>query len=349
MKMSRMILLMACISTGAGAAPAGYRTVSIQQGAVCVAEAGGPAHCFARDGLRKSLPLMSRDGDRIAFISEAGPLDTRQRPLATLRIADRHGQQLAAIAIKPLGPDEVASGMRAVEYLEWVGRDRILVGGSINPSSGEYLVVDTASGQVVQELIDDGGGIAVSPDGAHIATIGDAPHFSQGRPRTGKLVVDGNEVLSLAALGVSPDSRPLWSPDGKALALQVRGRGERPGVLVWNRGRRSHSLTLLPVPKRADARRALAWQGGDLLAATQAEPALPGRPGAAVEALVLKNAATSSAPALVRARPPAASGAAQTRSRLKEEALRKGAQEADVWCADCALRELPRAAGPLSE
>jgi hypothetical protein len=344
MKTSRLMIALAVASHCTAFAAPVYRTVTIRDNAVCVAEGSLPGQCFGKDEQRKSLPLFSKDGNRIAVISQALP----NTQLATLLVFDRHGQRLATIPIKPVVKGEVESGMRAVEYLEWIDQNRIVVGGSINPSSGEYLVIDASTGRTLQELVDDGAGIAVSPDGAHLASISGAPHFASAATQAAKLVVDGNPVLALQDLGVTVDGRPLWSPDSGALAIRVRRRDELPALLVWNRNLRTHSLTSLPAPAQPGSRAAMAWRGADLVAVNSAAEARPGRPAMAAETTVLKNAAGSARPVVSHIKGVPGTSSTGAGQSVPPAAGRQADGNTDVWCADCAPGMAPRATGPLA-
>src|SRR5207249_116264 len=105
--------------------------------------------------------VWSREGDRIAFLAKG----LSPSVLSTLFVIDRSGKRLAEIPLKAVGAGEVRSGMRQVESVEWVSSNRLVVSGTINPSSTEYLVVDVATGKIINEFVGDAFGAAFSPGG----------------------------------------------------------------------------------------------------------------------------------------------------------------------------------------
>ncbi|MBB2486904.1 hypothetical protein H5407_16875 [Mitsuaria sp. WAJ17] len=127
---------------------------------------------------RARLPAWSRDGSRIAYIDDADPGSA----LAWLVVIDPQGRALSRLPIKPLAVGEGCSGMRFVESLEWLGSDRVVASGSLNPSSTESLVFDLGRNAVVAEYVDDGRGASFSPDGRHVLLV-EGARISQVRTR----------------------------------------------------------------------------------------------------------------------------------------------------------------------
>lgn len=336
-----------CIIQAAMAADDLFRAVMIKNGDVCVAEGTAPAQCFGRgDGRQRSLPVWSTNGNRIAVI--AAPKGAQE--LARLELLDRQGRQLTDIAVKPLDRGEVPSGMRAVESLEWIGDNQILMGGSINPSSAEYLLIDTRSRRVLNGWIDDGGGLAVSPDRQHVSQIIGAPHFTPASARAPTLVIDDEAVLALAPFGSTPEGPPVWAPDSSSVALRMRGQDQRVSLLIWNRDQRRHRYTALPAPIANGMPVSVRWRGRDLVISSEATPAAQGQPPGPSETLVLPDATEpGKAGAFTRSEGVMTDKARELRRRLVMQAESQGGQQADVWCARCELTSLPRAVGSMTD
>jgi hypothetical protein len=67
--------------------------------------------------------------------------------MADIVVMRTDGSLLKEIHFRPVG--EAVSGMRGVEQMEWISERRLVVSGSINPSTGEYAVIDVETGKQV--------------------------------------------------------------------------------------------------------------------------------------------------------------------------------------------------------
>lgn len=299
----------------AAAAPPGILEAGIRQGALLAGPLGTPPAVVVAGGAGRALPAFSPDARRVAFVQATD----RHRALADVVVVDRAGHELSRTAIEPVEPGTAYAGMRYVEALRWIGPDRILIRGSINPSQSQYYEIDAAAGRVVADVIDDESAAAVSPDGRRIATLSGSPHFTPEAEQRPVLSIDGTPVWHGAA-GTVLAAPPRFSPDGTALAWAARDGTGRTMLLIWN----GTALRRIAVPAPAGATLALRWPASGLtLTTTDAGHA---------RAWALRGAAL--APSLARTEE-----AVALRERLARAA---GLTEPDFWCADCALRELPR-------
>lgn len=308
-------------------------------------------------GLSKArLPVWSRDGTRIAYIDEADPASA----LAMLVVIDQHGQVQSRIAIKPIVKGEVPSGMRFVESLEWIGNDRVVASGSVNPSSTENLVFDLLTHSVVGEYIDDARGAAFSPDGRHVLLVDGSPHFAAAGTHAPALRLDGQEVLEgfHADSGVTGQVR--WSADGTRFALTAHDATGKTRLVLGHAPTRSARWVDLPAAASdSDRTSALFWSGSRLhlqrlsttVQASTGRMAGPGARSATTEEHVLD----ASQRASVWKRSTAAAvdpvrAAAELRSAaLMGSLLTTGAKDADVWCSGCALDKVARRHGVSTE
>lgn len=113
--------------------------------------------------------------------------------------------------------------------VEYFNRDMAFSpdGTKLAVGRGSVTLYDVASGREIQTFNGNVGNIAFSPDGAWLA----------GGMRGGKAIIwdasNGKELSvfsdPLARPGVSNDTRPAFSPDGKMLAL-----GSPPRVTIWD-------------------------------------------------------------------------------------------------------------------
>ncbi|XLZ72931.1 hypothetical protein ABT364_13440 [Massilia sp. SR12] len=297
------ILPIAAAATAAAAhagAPA-LRTAVVRGDAICIQQSGAAATCFQQNGRSKTLPVWSPDGQRLAYWEEG-----------KLSIIDQHGQMLVQKVAKPVAAGEVAGGMRAAEAMQWLDGGRLVVSGSVNPTSTEYLVFDAASGQQLSALADDGYGAAFSPGGLHVATVAGRPHFADRTQRRPALLVDGRAVFESADGRVDFTGGPVWSSDGRQLSVPMADQQGRNYLLRWKTGA-AHAM-LQPMLT---------------VAATQAaKGSAPGqRAGIALQPAQDSNDPLNAARSMRRA-------------LQREAGVLSG--RADWWCQDCALSRLPR-------
>jgi hypothetical protein len=250
-----------------------YRIAFVRNKEICVTGPSKAIECLTNDNRSKFLPVWSVEGDQIAYVT----IDENLSVLATLYVIDRRGKRLAEIPIKALEPGEIRSGMRQVEALEWLSGNRLVVSGTVNPSSTEYLVVNTSKLKVIDEFVVDGFGASFSPDGlSYIATTG-APHFTKKESRGPALIVDGRRLSKLVPDNTEFAGVPSWAPDGSTVAIPIRYVADSPingvdVVVLWQRN--SGATRSVNLPSRT---RDVKWNSTGLLARTTPVDGLTGQ------------------------------------------------------------------------
>jgi dipeptidyl aminopeptidase/acylaminoacyl peptidase len=334
------LLVVACYALCAlpnqSAAAQEIRTVMVVGNEICVKSNDGPLIHLTDNGVPKSLPVWSKDGSTIAFVEKAsGPTE-----LAKLVVVSRNnGHVISEISIKPISPGEVRSGMRFIEELEWLTTQRIAVGGSVNPSTSEYNIVDLMSQKVIREFFDDGKGAAFSPDGQHYAYVDGSPHFTPVDERVPTLNVDERPVFSETQHFMFADI-PRWSDDSSSVAVVARNAdtGEQH-IVVQQRGATTASVISLPFLSSSPA--SVLWNASDLVVVDTSLSAskawlLPGGGTGLVQ--------WTSTEAIVNATNVVAE-AKRSRALLKKAAQIVGGKDADFWCESCDLTVLRRRSG----
>jgi len=94
-----------------------------------------------------------------------------------------------------------------------------LLRGSINPSTGVYLVFDARSGRELHEFIGDH--FVWSPDASRVASLGNVPHFSALEAKADSLEIDGTRVYPLLNDRERHwfRSEPTWSANSRSVAI----------------------------------------------------------------------------------------------------------------------------------
>ena len=108
------------------------------------------------------------------------------------------------------------NGGNAVTRIDWLGNDRIGIDTHINPSLGQYRVVDVTTGEELASY--SGYGFRPSPDSKHIAHAGWVPHFSPPFAKNDYLMIDDGIVYPRAA-GKEPNVRTPDSADRLLLTV----------------------------------------------------------------------------------------------------------------------------------
>ena len=280
---------------------------------------GGPYAALTHDRVPKSLPVWSKDGTRIAFLRATASA----RALARLVVVDEAGRPVADILVRPATTAPIV-GLRFVETIEWLSAGKIALGGSVNPSTAENVILALPGGAELLNFFEDGPGAAFSPDGAHAAYMDGSPHFAPEDARAPTLRVDGEAIYPRRGEAVRFLGAPCWSEDGARLAVLAEdGRTKAREIVLWAR---TGALAILPANLPRDSQIILSWHGGNLFAAA-------GGQAWRVEKAALR-------PAPLEAEAEAHAAALLEKAAAAVEAA--GGRDPDFWCADCALRTLPR-------
>ncbi|MFC0134313.1 hypothetical protein CR105_26980 [Massilia eurypsychrophila] len=126
--------------------------------------------------------------------------------------------------------------MRFVDALEWIAADRLVVSGSINPSSSEYLVFDLLTGAVVGGYVDDAQGAEFSPDDQHVITVSGAPDFTARGSRAPVLKLDDQPVVGGLNVDLAFAKKPSWSADSRSFAIAARDASGQMRVVLGETG-----------------------------------------------------------------------------------------------------------------
>lgn len=316
-----------------------YRVVFIENKQICLTGPSRAVNCIAGNDREKFLPVWSREGDRIAYIEIGGTPSA----LATLFVIDTQSRRLGEVPLKVVEKGEIRSGMRQVESLEWISGSRLVALGSINPSSTEYLVVDTSKMKVVEEFVSDGFGATFSPDGlSYIATSG-LPHFTKKESRNPSLIINGHRLQNLVPNQTEIAGAPSWAPDGSTVAVPLRyatstSSAEVDLTVLWLQDSNEKRSIMVPANTRK-----LEWGASGLIATTLASGQKAGEVQAWELPIVTKPFQMSGWRLV--SRPPSVDAenmnrrlTAELRSWLKMDS----GSSIDIWCKGCILSDLPR-------
>ncbi len=213
---------------------------------------------LTHDGVDKGEPHWSPDGKRLAYFL---PLD-RSRAIARLGVINADGTEAHELLFHPVGP-VVIGGMRFVEVMRWLDKERLVLDGSINPNNCEYSVVDAATGKEVRGYIGACNTFVDSPDGAHVAYS--AP------PGIGVQDEDYRRCISIDnTTPYRPESKSgrlltdaVWSADSTTVAAVEHDLvTKEKGVVVVTRSR---AVTRVPLPMSIEGTMSLRWVGPRLI------------------------------------------------------------------------------------
>ena len=326
------------------------RTVVISGNQVAVGTGAGPFTPVTQDAASKTLPLWSKDGTRISYIEK----DNDPLTLAKLVVIDASGRFQSSAAIKPIVSGEVRSGMRFVESVQWLSPYRVVVAGSVNPSTTEYDVIDLSNGTTIDEIYDDGAGASFSPDGLHAAYVTGAPHFAAPDQNVPTLNIDGSPVQNKSDGRVDFAASPVWSANSSQVAVVVLDRERHEyGVMIARIPETQGSAvtaSIVPLPFQGGAPETAYWVG-NLLYVSRRVPNL--HPQTAVlgqrqfksETYVFRQGSPDAPWSHVRSNlvPNDPAEEAKTlRDNLSTAAGIRGATQYDFWCSRCALANVPR-------
>lgn len=311
-----------------------YRAVFVRDKQICITGPSKVVSCMPGDNLDKLLPVWSREGDRIAYI-EVGATPSA---LATLFMIDAQGKKLGEVPLKVIGDGEIRSGMRQVEAVEWLSANRLVASGSVNPSSAEYLVVDTSRMVVVDELVSEGFQAAFSPDGLSYVAGAGQPHFTKKEARRPTLIVNGRRLSHVVPDQMEIAGSPSWSPNGSAVAIPVRYATSAPDVVdqavLWLRDSEDKRSVVLPTNTRK-----LGWGASGLTAATA------GQQASQVWELPIVTKPFQISGWRLASQSPSANAEAKQRmltAELRSTVHMVAGSGIDIWCKGCDLAEIPR-------
>lgn len=303
---------------------------------------------LTHDGLPKSLLVWSPEGRKIAFTTEPSG-----GALAEIGVISLSGEPARHIPFRVPEPGVNITGMRGVEELYWLDEHRLAVSGSINPSTGEYAVLDVDTGKEIGGYLTDGFCLAVSPKGTHVAYEIWVPHYVAEEERRPQLCLDHECDSGRYAPPVYPGQNrhvefvgnPLWSPDGSAVAILAQDYGDSRLILVvrplvgaaaeYPLPAGSPTDSLLGYNQVGGTTYQLAWDGKDVLVkANDFVWRLRPSTKALVNSVEDKDRSRIEEPFRVR-----------DRERARLEAV--GGSGEDFWCQSCPLSRLPRRHGPF--
>lgn len=224
--MKRAVTCAVWIGIASMASAIQHPAVEWKDGEIWLTREGEPPLQLTRDGCEKGRePAWAPDGAKVAYYTNM----TVDKPSCPTEVV-----LLSAGGIRLKTIPALDSG-NAVMGIEWLGNGRIGIDTHINPSVGQYRVVDVTTGRELASY--SGYGFRPSPDSSHIAHAGPAPHFAPPFAQSGYLMSDGGIVYP-RALGKEPNVRSpdpadrllyreihqfrtdfAWSPDGTRIAF----------------------------------------------------------------------------------------------------------------------------------
>lgn len=183
---------------------------------------------LTNDGLPKRDPKWSPDGSKIAYASLCREAKSG---CPQVIVISPDGTRLTELPGVDLG--------NSIDGFDWLSNERIGIDAHVNPSLGEYRIVDLSTARVVANYL--GFWFTPSPDRKWIAHVGFMPHFAPQYAHNYYLQIDGKTIYpsGLKAgdeFSARTDSRDsflfrdirefrsllVWSPDSKRIALIER-------------------------------------------------------------------------------------------------------------------------------
>jgi hypothetical protein len=251
-----MLVPVAALLLGAQSVEAPGGKVAFTRGeALWIANADGSELVqLAEYGLR---PAWSPDGSDLAYLLKLN----RQKSLAEIAVMTVATKEVRPIVFRPTIKNE--AGMRFVEELRLLDRNRIALIGSINPMNCQYVVVNINTGKETSWSLGLCGSFVTSPDRQHV-TYPCAPGMSAPDEDLRQCINFENDRRAYTP--PQPKGRvltdPVWSADSTQIAvlehnLQTQAKGV---VVVPLKG----EAIRVPLSSSFDAPLELQWAGNTL-------------------------------------------------------------------------------------
>ena len=306
------------------------RVVSIRNNEICLGDIADAKYesdkCLTSDGTEKYLPSWSKDGTQIAFIKQVSEF----KALAELVVLHADGRLVASIPIHPVEKDKVIVGMRFVEAIEWLSSTQVVVSGSVNPSTAEYVVFNVPDRSIARQFFDDGGGAAFSKDGKHVAYITGSPHFGDPKGQKPTLNIDGKEVYSFAP-ELKMRGAPVWKDDDFSIAVMAHNDGSNADFVLV-RDPASPGFAVSQLPPISKKRLRVYWGGEDLYAVPVE---LNGAPSPGAETLRLASSSKGWEHAGKMGEATASPLDAKAWIAAERQVVHESDQEPNFWCENC--------------
>jgi hypothetical protein len=187
--LSSLLMLALTTSGASGEELSAMRTVAVIKQEIVLDPAGANRRALTNDGVPKEWPLWSKGGKRIAFLKQV-PVSVT---LGNVVVVDLSGKQLASFFVEPVEKGMAYAGIRAIESMQWLDENSVVVGGSINPSQSQYYVFHVGS-SMVQDFVDDLSAPAISLDGRTIDATTGVPHWKHETDRDSVFLRPGSST-----------------------------------------------------------------------------------------------------------------------------------------------------------
>lgn len=320
-----LLALAALLNSAAAEDSSVLKQAGIVNGRVVAGLVGGALTPLTENGRWGSLPVISPNGMRIAFVEETDLKIAR----ADIVVIAMDGRELSRTPIEPVVVGLAYAGMRYIEKLRWITSSRLVVSGSINPSTSQYYIVDTGTGKIGQDFTDDSSQPAFSPDGLHIVVLADSPHFAPQSEESPSLLLDDKPIWK-AAKGTVLAAAPQFSPDGSSVAWAELSASGSTALDIWS----DRGLHKVPLPVSTDSDMHVFWSGNRAVA-TASPLGVQGKN-------LAWSADANGADFTAQLPNNPVSAAVAMRNALASKAASAGVKDANFWCVSCALNLLPR-------